>query len=238
MYVYSRGLNRLRWAGRLAGHVLVAVMPITAFGRALALCPRTHPANGHPGRAHHAKRAVGLTASSGRLCTFDRLRADGRGNPISGAHLRGRDSVLSRCNWQKRLSHSALQAWAPSHQPCHSSCRPQAAWRVAPGWPTGLDRRMLDLLQTTHGHWVLSLYLGCKFGHGHEHVLGRGHGQWHGQYCCSLHLFARPAVRPPRGKLRLLDQLIRFPVDLDQVMGGLGGVNTTRVGPWGAGVTT
>lgn len=57
MYVYSRGLNRLRWAGRLAGHVLVAVMPITAFGRALALCPRTHPANGHPGRAHHAKRA-------------------------------------------------------------------------------------------------------------------------------------------------------------------------------------
>lgn len=44
---------------------------------------------------------------------------------------------------------------------------------------------------------------------------------------------------PPRGKLRLLDQLIRFPVDLDQVIGGLGGgVNPTRVGPWCAGVTT
>lgn len=57
MYVYSRGLNRLRWAGRLAGHVLVAVMLITAFGRALVLRPRTHPANGHPGRVHHAKRA-------------------------------------------------------------------------------------------------------------------------------------------------------------------------------------
>lgn len=60
-------------------------------------------------------------------------------------------------------------------------------------------------------------------------------------------LLLAPPVRapsrqtPPRGKLRLLDQLIRFPVDLDQVMGGLGGgggVNTTRVGPWGAGVTT
>lgn len=57
VYVYSLGLNRLRWAGRLEGHVLVAVLPITAFGRALVLCPRTHPANGHPGRAHHAKRA-------------------------------------------------------------------------------------------------------------------------------------------------------------------------------------
>lgn len=116
MYVYSRGLNRLRWAGRLAGHVLVAVMPITAFGRALALCPRTHPANGHPGRAQHAKRAVGLTASSGRLCTFDRLRADGRGKPISGAHLRGRDSVLSRCNWQKAfpLSTSGLGPITPA----------------------------------------------------------------------------------------------------------------------------
>lgn len=57
VYVYSRGLNRLRWAGRLEGHVLVAVLPITAFGRALALCPRTHPANGHPGRTHHAQRA-------------------------------------------------------------------------------------------------------------------------------------------------------------------------------------
>lgn len=41
-----------------------------------------------------------------------------------------------------------------------------------------------------------------------------------GQYCCSLHLFARPAVRLLRGKLRLLDQLLRSPVDLDQVMGG------------------
>jgi len=57
VYVYSRGLNRLRWAGRLEGHVLVAVLPITAFGWALALCPRTHPANGHPRRAHHTKRA-------------------------------------------------------------------------------------------------------------------------------------------------------------------------------------
>lgn len=92
---------------------------------------------------------------------------------------------------------------------------------MAPGWPncTGLEGVGSPANNTRSTG--SSLYLGCKFGHGHEHVLGRGHG--HGQFCCSLHLFARPAVRPPRGKCRLLDQLIRFPVDLEQVMVVLGG---------------
>ena len=80
VYVYSLGLNRLRWAGRLEGHVLVAVLPITGFGRALALCPRTHPANGHPGRRTPRQKSWARHPSAARLCTFDHLRADSRGN--------------------------------------------------------------------------------------------------------------------------------------------------------------
>lgn len=119
MYVYSRGLNRLRWAGRLAGHVLVAVMPITAFGRALALCPRTHPANGHPGRAHHAKRAVGLTAPAADFVLLT----------VCGLTAGETQSLELTCAVEipschdaigRGLSHSALRAWSPSHQPCHS----------------------------------------------------------------------------------------------------------------------
>lgn len=92
---------------------------------------------------------------------------------------------------------------------------------MAPGWPNWTGLEGVGSPANNTRSTGSSLYLGCKFGHGHEHVLGRGHG--HGQFCCSLHLFARPAVRPPRGKCRLLDQLIRFPVDLEQVMVVLGG---------------
>lgn len=139
MYVYSRGLNRLRRAGRLAGHVLVAVMPITAFGRALALCPRTHPANGHPGRAHPRQKSwarqspaadfvlltvCGLTAWETQF--LELTCAVG----IPSCH----DAI------GRGLSHSALQAWAPSHQPCQSPPQPEPAWQLAPGWPNWTGR--------------------------------------------------------------------------------------------------
>lgn len=116
-----------------------------------------------------------------------------------------------------------------SNEPRHSPRRPWPTRRVAPAWPNWSGVKGVGPTANNTRSTGSSLYLGCKFGHGHEHVLGRGHG--HGQYRCSLHLFARPAVRPLQGKLRLLDQLIRFPVDLDRVMEGLEGVGKTRVGP-------
>lgn len=80
-----------------------------------------------------------------------------------------------------------------SNEPRHSPRRPWPTRRVAPAWPNwsgvkGVGPPANNTRST--GSSYSSLYLGRKFGHGHEHVLGRGHG--HGQY-----LLLAPPVRAP-----------------------------------------